>query len=115
MVKLLLAYSNLNKVKSGEEIYSQELKKTFKDLKIFDYESRVKNKTKFSLLKEPIAAYKLNKQLEKKINEIKPEIIFTNGIFGWALNRKKIDCPIVNICHGTYAALSRNAMKKNLN
>lgn len=108
-MKILLTLATTQKVKAGVEVYGDHLKKIFPDLKIIDCTFLPSRKEPLSMLKNPIYARRLDKWFMEKVSEYSPEIIFTNGMDGWHLS---VDCPVVNIQHGTFAAFAQAALKK---
>lgn len=109
-MKFLLTYATSSLVKGGTEIFSTHLKKTFPDLTVLDYHTiRSHFSGSLPFLKEPLSAKRLTQWFLTQIPEI-PDTIFTNGMFGWNLN---VPCPVINIQHGTYAALAEHALKKS--
>ena len=110
-MKVLLTLASSSKVKAGVEIFNDHLKKVFPDLKILDYDSiREKFAEPVSVFKEPIYAKRLCKWFMD--SGFKTDAVFTNGMYGWALDKNILKCPIINIQHGTYAAFAHFARKK---
>lgn len=112
MTKLLLTTASSERVHGGVEVFSKYLKQTFPDLEILSFDDIAFEKKLFKPLKEPLKAKYLCNKAMQLINELKPEVIFTNGLTGFALEKNKINVPIINICHGTYSAFADNAIKK---
>jgi len=118
MNAILLTQSfNNAELTGGVERHSALLKEVFPELKVIDAE---KAKKEFLLARIPLPhfneiknAFFVQKYLLKHLKELKPEIIFTQGMFGFLLNEKNTNAKIINFCHGTYAALAENAFKKN--
>jgi len=108
-MKVLLTSAS-SRVKAGVETYNDHLRKVFRDLKIIDFDSV--NGFTSPLLREPLKAKHVDEYLIKKANYYKPDIIFTNGMYGWAL--KSLNIPVVNIQHGGYHPFAEAAMKISL-
>lgn len=115
-MKVLLTLANSKDVKAGVEVLNSQLKKVFPDLAIIDFKSLSKKyKIKepgFSLTKEPKMAQKLDKWFMQNYDKYKPDIVFSNGMYGWDLDRKIIKAKTITIQHGGFAAFANKAMKK---
>jgi glycosyltransferase involved in cell wall biosynthesis len=114
-MKVLLTLSDSGSVRAGMEVYSDYLRKAFPDLEVIDFSASKEEAfaQSFSPLKQPMEARAVAKHFLKSMPELKPEVIFTNGMFGWALKRGKAKAPVVNISHGCYSSFADAAMKKN--
>ena len=108
-MKLLLTVAGIQKVRAGTEIFSTHLKKAFPDLNILDYKSQFGDK-KPPLLTEPFMAKELISFLLKHHKTSSIDLIITNGMFGWSL--PKLDIPVINVQHGTYAAFGTEVLRK---
>lgn len=106
-MKAILTLTDSPKVKAGVEIYNSYLKRIFPSTKIFAADAV--SMPKFPLLKEPLMAKNLCKSFAKSIEKERPEIIFTQAMYGWAL---KTGVPVINIQHGTYKAFAEAALPK---
>ena len=115
MTKLLLTLESFENVKAGVEIFSLHLKNVFKDLKIINADTvGFEGKSKLAApFRDVIKAKAICDYVNKNIESLKPEIIFVNGLCGWALS-KEINVPVVCILHGGYAAYADAAMKFGL-
>ncbi len=109
---ILLTATTDPKVKAGVETYNEYLKKVFPGMKIISYETVKPGALEwFSPLKEPMKAGAVCSFLKENIGTLKPDLVITNGMFGWNLKERDAGCPIINISHGTFAGLADNAIK----
>ena len=111
-MKYILTLTDAKDVKAGVEVFNEYLKKVFPGTKILHCGGLAES---FPLFKEPNLAKKLDKKFLGNLQTYRPELVFTNGMYGWALTPEKVNCPIINIQHGTYAGFADNAMKLSLN
>ena len=101
------------RVKAGVETYNEYLKKIFPQMKIISNDNVKPSKFNwFSPLKEPLKALQVDKFVKKNAEKLKPDLVITNGMYGWNLKEKEVNCPIMNVSHGTFAGLAGNAIKK---
>ena len=99
----------------GMETFSSHLCKTFPDLKIIDY-----NQACHSLLaKVPFPpatmlqkGMVISRHFMRMQRNLKAEVVFTSGLYGWYLALRGVDIPIVNILHGVANVFATNSYKK---
>jgi len=112
----LLTFTTKSSFKGGVGVYSDYLKKVFPSLRIVSCDSIAdfNLRNQFFLLREPIAAKAVSEYFLKKYSDknLAEQVIFTNGMFGWALKKKEVNAKIVSISHGCYASFADTAMKK---
>ncbi len=112
----LLTFTTKASFRGGVGVYSDYLKTVFPDLRILSCDSIAGFDVRklFFLLREPLAAKTVSDYFlkEYKNNVGCEDVIFTNGMFGWALKKKDADAKIVSISHGCYASFADNAMEK---
>ena len=117
MTKVLLTSTKSSEVKGGTERFSDHLQRTFPDLKVIDYNIAKKgslfSKIRFPPLKEPIRANVVDRYLLEVYEDLEPEVVFVNWIYGWYLSLKGVGAPTVNIFHGGSAPLADYSMKHN--
>ncbi len=112
---LLLTITSDKRVKAGVETYNEYLKNVFPGLKIIAYEDVEHGFfDTFSPVKDVMKAFRVCRHVKKNIGALKPGLVITNGMMGWNIAKKDVDCPIVNISHGTYAGLADNAIRPGL-
>ncbi|MEW6295733.1 MAG: glycosyltransferase family 4 protein [Candidatus Diapherotrites archaeon] len=116
MVKVLLTFATSSFIPGGVEVFSDQLNKVFGDIITISLNNTIKNSASYKFyfppLKEPKIAYLIDKYFIDKYKEISPELIFVNGMYGWALPEKKTRAPIINILHGGYAPFADSALPK---
>lgn len=110
---LLLTSTNDPTVKAGVETFNDYLKKVFPSLKIIGYDAVKPSAFEwFSPLKEPLKANAVGSFVKENLGKLKPDLIITNGMYGWSIKEKHANCPIINISHGGFAGLALNAIKR---
>lgn len=108
---ILLTGHSFSRVPAGVENYSQLLKKVFPSLEIISAEGTKAKKIPF--VSEPFFALATASALEKKVLSFNPEIVFFNGMYGWALP-KKTPYLKIGICHGTFSSFVRETSLSGL-
>ena len=112
-MKVLLTYARSSVLKGGTEVFGEGLKKMFPDLEILDFVTVSRKhglpQEPFALFKEPLCAKHLDRWFMRNFGDYEPEVVFTNGMYGWALDSK---VPVINIQHGGFASLAKSAIKK---
>jgi glycosyltransferase involved in cell wall biosynthesis len=119
LIALITPYKSSD-VKGGIETFNDYLKKVFPELVIIDYQTS-KNHSFLSKLKplpiismeDPKRALICGKYFLKLHSKSPFDVVFANGMFGWYLNFRKLDIPMVNLHHGSYASFADNALQKN--
>ncbi|MBI4021222.1 MAG: glycosyltransferase family 4 protein [Candidatus Aenigmarchaeota archaeon] len=108
-MNVLLSLSTSASVKAGVETFSDHLCRAL-GLHIVDYDRlRAQFPEPFSVIRQPTEAKRLDHWFADHLAEYDPDVIFTNGMDGWAL---QTDRPVVNIQHGTFAGFARAAMRQ---
>jgi glycosyltransferase involved in cell wall biosynthesis len=103
-------------IAGGVETFSNHLSQVFPDLRIIDFHMSKGNflsNIKFPPLNEPLKAYTVDKYFMHFYKCFEPEVIFTNGMYGWHLDPKSVKTPILNISHGGWAAFADYAVKRS--
>ena len=110
---LLLTSTTNPRVKAGVETFNDYIKKVFPGLKIIGYDTvRPSAFEWFSPVKEPLKANAVSSFVKDNLGKLKPDLIITNGMYGWGITEKWANCPIINISHGGFAGLALNAIKR---
>ncbi len=111
MNTVLLTGNSFSKVRAGVEQFSESLKKMFPGLRVISFEDT--GQSEWPILKEPSKAKAIGEYLNENLNRFNPDIVFFNGLYGWALP-KKTPYLKIGICHGTYRSFAQNAMPLGL-
>ncbi len=110
---LLLTSTNDPRVKAGVETYNDYLRAVFPGLEIISYETVKPSAFEwFSPLKEPLKANAVCTFVKENIGRLRPDLILTNGMYGWGITEQKTGCPIINISHGSFVGLALDAIKR---
>lgn len=110
---VLLTHSR-SSVEGGLEVFSRNLKNIFPSLQILGKEdilSEKENRLISLIAKEPQLASALAQLVEEKFPN--PKVIFANGLYACAIDKKKCQTHIVTFLHGTYSGLAEKAYSKS--
>lgn len=111
MNAVLLTGNSFSKVPAGVEQFSSTMQKIFPNLRIISFEET--GQSTWPILKEPSKAKAVSDYLTKKQGRYTPDVVFFNGLYGWALP-KKTSYQKIGICHGTYRSFAPAAMPLGL-
>lgn len=113
MKALILTATASPHVKAGVEMYNSQFCRVFPGSQIIGWESA--GRAPFgsvSPIKEPMRALAICRLANGMAGKIDADVIITNGMYGWALDRKKLGIPVINVSHGTYVGLAAAAIPK---
>ena len=86
---LLLTSTTNPRVKAGVETFNDYIKKVFPGLKIIGYDTvRPSAFEWFSPVKEPLKANAVSSFVKDNLGKLKPDLIITNGMYGWGITQK---------------------------
>ena len=111
MNAILLTGQHFAGIPAGVERFSGLLKKAFPSLEILSFDTLFEKTPPF--VAEPFKSWRLADALQKKPESFSPDIVFFNGMYGWALP-KKTPFLKIGICHGTYHSFARHALPLGL-
>ena len=116
MTAILLSLVELQNVPGGVELFSTQLQRAFKDLRVVTAQEARENgffpKSDFSPLKEPWIAKSVCDYVQSMKKEWNPEVVISNGMMGWKLDGKEMGCPVITQFHGGYAPYADYAIPK---
>ncbi len=111
MKALILTATADPSVKAGVEIYSEQLQRTFPGSHIIGVEAARNIPLGLAPpIKEPMRALAVCRYVNVNACRLDADIIITHGMYGWALERKKLGIPVINVSHGTYVGLAAAAI-----
>ncbi|MBS3061358.1 MAG: glycosyltransferase family 4 protein [Candidatus Diapherotrites archaeon] len=110
---VLLTGQPFESVPAGVERYSQLLSNALDGLQTI-YFTPFSDSISWPFLSEPYKAKIVANQLNERLAELDPEVVFYNGLYGWALP-KKTPFLKIGLVHGTWKSLAKNAMPWGFN
>jgi len=114
-VKALILTSTISPdVKAGVETYTEQLKKAFPGSQAIGIENAGNAPLGWATpIKEPMRALAVCRHVNENAGGLDADAIITHGMYGWALDRKKLGIPVINVSHGTFAGLAMAAIPKS--
>jgi len=120
LTEILITPFASSRFKGGQEIFNDHLKRVFPDLIVIEYPSENTRLSSLGNIFLGICSYGLELPAKAAIcdrfflklyKKLEPNLVFVNGAFGWYLSLMKVNVPLVNIFHNSFAGHAEYASK----